>query len=379
MTTHESLIGRAEPSFGYHPDVDRLDVALDRTSFSRALVLDYPVRGLVDRVPECRVLWQPDVALPEGIYWFEGIERPILLQVAVGATPGDSALAPLAGLGDSHPLMAAWGWAEELWTLALATPWLTTKTDDVLATGRFGIGLMTLRALSNVIDVHSGPYHVRIGEPIISWAAADVPVALSDPRATTLCLPVDETVLDTHDLVAWMAGWDESALLFLKSVKRVAVLTDGGSEIRTLSLAWSEDDSTIHSVSGHQLEVCRRHATAPDGRRWIVHSVEAPTPPDVQRARKKTGATVPIALALAMHPEDHGGIYAGLPVTKTSAPLRVNAQFDPVTSRTTLAPTLWNRAMLPLRQRRHRPTDERLSSAVGQFSACGHGQRRATK
>ena len=56
MTTHESLIGRAEPSFGYHPDVDRLDVALDRTSFSRALVLDYPVRGLVDRVPECRVL-----------------------------------------------------------------------------------------------------------------------------------------------------------------------------------------------------------------------------------------------------------------------------------------------------------------------------------
>jgi len=49
--------------------------------------------------------------------------------------------------------------------LSLATPWLSNKTDNVLATGRFGIGLMTLRALSEVLDVHSGPYHVRLGDP----------------------------------------------------------------------------------------------------------------------------------------------------------------------------------------------------------------------
>lgn len=41
--------------------------------------------------------------------------------------------------------------------LALATPWLSNKTDNDMSTGRFGIGLMTLRALSDVLDVHSGP------------------------------------------------------------------------------------------------------------------------------------------------------------------------------------------------------------------------------
>jgi len=46
--------------------------------------------------------------------------------------------------------------------LSLATPWLSNKTENVLATGRFGIGLMTLRALAGVLDVHSGPYHMRL-------------------------------------------------------------------------------------------------------------------------------------------------------------------------------------------------------------------------
>lgn len=134
MTAHESLTSSAEPSFGYHPDVDRLDVALDRASFSRALVLDYPVRGLVDRVPECRVLCQPDVALPEGIYWFEGVERPILLQVAVGTPPGDAALTPLADLDDAHPLMDAWGWAEELWARAAPVPQPLYQVNDAAVT-----------------------------------------------------------------------------------------------------------------------------------------------------------------------------------------------------------------------------------------------------
>jgi hypothetical protein len=44
--------------------------------------------------------------------------------------------------------------------LALALPWLSSKTEDAGATGRFGVGLMTLRILSDVLDVHSGPYHV---------------------------------------------------------------------------------------------------------------------------------------------------------------------------------------------------------------------------
>ncbi|MDP7701303.1 DEAD/DEAH box helicase [Mycobacterium sp. TY815] len=134
MTAEEVSTSSIHPSFGYHPDVDGLDVALARTSFRRALVLDYPVRELVDRVTECRVLWQPEVSLPEGIYWFEGIEQPMLFQVAVGEPPGGSMLTSLAELEDAHPLAAAWGWAEELWGKALPVPRPQFEVNDTAVT-----------------------------------------------------------------------------------------------------------------------------------------------------------------------------------------------------------------------------------------------------
>ena len=232
--------------------------------------------------------------------------------------------------------------------LSLATPWLSNKTDDVLATGRYGIGLMTLRALSDVLDVHSGLYHIRLGEPMIS--AIDIgtlPCPLPEPMATALCLPLHEG-LDADELADWLGRWDDSALLFLRHVKRVAVFDSDGAAIRTLRLKWSEDESATCIVGGQVLAVQRRHARAPDGRAWLVHSAEAPTPQDVSRVRKASAATDPLGLALPLQPEDNGVIYAGLPLAGTSVPLRVNAQFDPVTSRTGLAPTRWNSAMLPL-------------------------------
>ena len=38
--------------------------------------------------------------------------------------------------------------------LGLATPWLSMKTADPESLGRFGIGLMTLRSLSELLEVH---------------------------------------------------------------------------------------------------------------------------------------------------------------------------------------------------------------------------------
>jgi hypothetical protein len=209
--------------------------------------------------------------------------------------------------------------------LSLATPWLSNKTADVLATGRFGIGLMTLRALSDVLDVHSGPYHIRLGEPTISGIdTGTLPHSLPEPTATVLCLPLREA-LDADELADWLGRWNDSALLFLRHVKRVAVLDADGAPIRTLTLTWSEDESATCLVDGQVLAVQRRHARAPDGRAWLVHSAEAPTPQDVSRVRKASAATVPLGLALPLQPEDNGVIYAGLPLAETRVPLRVNA------------------------------------------------------
>ncbi len=232
--------------------------------------------------------------------------------------------------------------------LGLVTPWHSTKTNDELATGRFGIGLMTLRSISSVIDVHSGLYHVRLGDPIISWAGTDLPVPLSDPHCTAFCLPLGQSGVNESELVAWIDKLDDNALLFLRNVRRVAVLGHDGEELRTKSLKWTDDEPTNCLVAGLPVQVRRQHAKSPDGRQWLVHSVEVPRPLGVERARKRTGGKVPIALAVALHTDDRGAIYAGLPVTQMFLPLRVNAQFDPVANRAGLAPNNWNRAMLPL-------------------------------
>jgi superfamily II DNA or RNA helicase len=111
------------PTFGYYPDPERLDVALGRGSFVRALVVAAPVRALAGQVRECRIIWNPSVELPEGLYWFQGVdEGSIILQVASGSFPGDAMVVPLSGIGDDHPLADAWGWAEELWESAVPVP-----------------------------------------------------------------------------------------------------------------------------------------------------------------------------------------------------------------------------------------------------------------
>ena len=233
--------------------------------------------------------------------------------------------------------------------LSLATPWLSNKRDDSAATGRFGIGLMTLRAVSEVIDVHSGPYHLRLGDPTISWIEPFAPPrSLSDSAETAICLPLHDGAVDTNELVAWLDRWDDSALLFLRHVRQVRVLGADRIVGRTLRLAWSDGRSASCRIGGQKLTVRRRRARAADGRAWLVHSVMAAAPRNVRRLSKATDATVPLGLALSLHPERGGIVYAGLPLVETSAPVRINAQFDPVTSRSGLMSTAWNRALLPL-------------------------------
>ena len=123
------------PSFGYHPDSERLSAALDRGDFGRALILDGPVRALASHVDQCRVLGRPEVELPEGLYWFQGIDGgALILQVALGAPPGDATVASLEHLSDDHPLMAAFAWAEKFWLDAYPVPTPRFELNDAAVT-----------------------------------------------------------------------------------------------------------------------------------------------------------------------------------------------------------------------------------------------------
>ena len=233
--------------------------------------------------------------------------------------------------------------------LGFATPWLSTKSTDASAIGRFGIGLMTLRALSATMEVHCTPYHMQIGEPTISPVdRPSLPVGFQDSAWTTLRIPLEVGSLSLEELVGWLDRWDDAALLFLRNLSHVTLLTPGGETIRELTLRRSDHKVTEVDMSPVDGAVSRHQAVARDGRSWIVYSAEVETPEGLSRARKATGTKTPVSVALPLGPVQSGTVYAGLPVAPASSALFASAQFDPLTSRLGFADNEWNRALVPL-------------------------------
>ncbi|HEY5183034.1 MAG TPA: hypothetical protein VIJ07_25260 [Dermatophilaceae bacterium] len=118
---------------------------------------------------------------------------------------------------------------------ALAAPWLTTKLGEASATGRFGIGLLTLHALSPVFDLHSVDYHLRLGDPTLKpIAEPTLPPGIAGPHETVLRVPLQQATLADCELLDWSSDWDDSSLLFLQSVRHVSFTV--GETVRDLRL-----------------------------------------------------------------------------------------------------------------------------------------------
>lgn len=229
---------------------------------------------------------------------------------------------------------------------ALAAPWLTTKTHDAAATGRFGIGLLTLHSLAPSFELHNGDYHLKLGDPTVS------PVELSpgdegqtpEEGTTVLRVPLTDGLLDPSELMAWCSDWDDSSLLFLKSVRQVAFTT--GTSTRALRLSARSAGSWTARLGGEPTEVSHQVMHAPDGRAWSRYSADAVSPPGLHRANKRAEATTPVSVALCHDASaDTGVVHAGLPVAATDLKLRVNAQFDPIASRQGFTSGAWNKAL----------------------------------
>ena len=223
--------------------------------------------------------------------------------------------------------------------LGLATPWLSTKGSEADTTGRFGIGLMTLRSLSETLEIHCHPYHVRLGEPTLSPIEPPMlPPGLGEASWTTFRVPLEQGVVSPGELEEWLNRWDDAALLFLRSITKITLLNQEGAPVRELAISHHESGQALSGVSRQRVE-------ASDGRSWVVYSAEVSTPTGVLRARKATQATTPVAIALPQNAVDHGQIHAGLPVTRTRLPLFANAQFDPLTNRRDFSNNDWNKAL----------------------------------
>ncbi|WP_419913071.1 sacsin N-terminal ATP-binding-like domain-containing protein [Candidatus Poriferisodalis sp.] len=231
--------------------------------------------------------------------------------------------------------------------VGFATPWLSTKTDNVSATGRFGVGLSTLQSLSPTLEVHCGHYRFRIGDPTIEpCELPGLPPLFRGPGWTTLRVPLRLETLQPRELEDWFEAWDASALLFLRNVARVRLLESSGDSIRELSLSRRKDE--VSNSDAALASLSRDLVDAADGRSWLVYSTEYPAPAGLSRAQKETGDSTPAAIALPLRGSDTGQIYAGLPVVGTKSPLFANAQFDPLTSRTDFDDNPWNAALVKL-------------------------------
>ena len=233
--------------------------------------------------------------------------------------------------------------------LGLATPWLSTKGDSANELGRFGIGLMTLRALSPTVDVHCSPYHVRLGDPTLSPIAPPVlPKEFQEDGWTTFRIPVEAGSVTLQEILEWLERWDDSALLFLNHVSRLELLSSDGRQLRELALSRLRLGEVIIGGIDDSVAVSRLRAQASDGRAWALYSTAVPSPEGLSRARKATSDLSPISIALPLMPVESGMVCAGLPVASSRLPVSINAQFDPLANRRGFLDNEWNRALTRL-------------------------------
>jgi hypothetical protein len=231
----------------------------------------------------------------------------------------------------------------------IAMPWITTKANDPAATGRHGIGLMTLRSLSSSLQVHCAPYHVQLDASVLSAVnAAQPPSWLAGQGWTILHVPLSSNILNLENLHAWIKSWDHAGLLFLRSVARVSLHDETGAEVRELRLVWTDEGRLEQPIAGEDVivEVCC--AQDPDGQAFRVYKAAVASPEKIGRHGKAKANRTPIAIAFPLYDTQENWLHAGLPVVRTQTRVRVGAQFDTLNNRQGLAPTDWNSSLVAI-------------------------------
>lgn len=231
--------------------------------------------------------------------------------------------------------------------LPLGMPWLSGKTTDAESTGRFGIGLSTLRALTTIWEVHCRPFHVRFsGTALEPVTPPELPDEIAGPEWTVFRIPLTPGTLTASQLLNWFEDWSDASLLFLRHLHRLEVTTDEHSTVLTLS--WQHVTQRRLLIDGSEHDVKVQHARATDGAMWRVYTAQIAPHPDWERSHKALGSTVPVGVALPLEPEMNGCVHAGLPVSRLDMAARVHSQFDPVASREGFADSRLNTQLVPV-------------------------------
>lgn len=228
---------------------------------------------------------------------------------------------------------------------ALAIPWLSLKVGDAEQLGRFGIGLKTLHALSEVLEVHQGHFRVRFDAGTITFPSESVSWPSADTAPTTFAVPFKPGAITNDEARAWLTRWDDAGLIFLRNLSTVRLVDGAQNDLLRLRLDHGPEEP-LELAHG---PARRRPVSADDGRQWLVYSRRVPLPDVVGPSGKAQGEQTPLAFAFPLFEGDTGHIHVGLPVRPTGLPFRLLAHFDPQPSRRDIADTSdLNPALIPL-------------------------------
>ena len=178
---------------GYHPLTSDLEEILRSGGFGQLLVFGPGVTDVVDHVREIRIVTQPPVQLPQGVYWFSGVEPAGVLSVTSGTSPGPSLAFPADAVPEGSALDNALGWLGQAWETAMIVPKPHFSVGDeviVDSTGQDGVVRLARRYVAGqwVYNVFSGGRTARLDErglsvrPTVDDAAAWVAQAPVSPK-----------------------------------------------------------------------------------------------------------------------------------------------------------------------------------------------------
>lgn len=230
----------------------------------------------------------------------------------------------------------------DVWGLTI--PWLSEKSYNAEALGRFGIGLKTLQSLSETLEAHNGHFHLSLGRSSLTTAGLDPEWPAQPDLATTIFVVPFHRAATTQDEVAqWLEVWGDAGLLFLRSLRSVSLLDRNGTAVARVRL--------IHG-GAVQLNLdgglaTRTRVSADDGREWLRYTRSAASPESFRSGKAQTDTT-PVAIAFPRFEGDEGHVHVGLPVRPIGLPFRFAGQFDPLANRRDISTSDWNLGVLEL-------------------------------
>lgn len=238
---------------------------------------------------------------------------------------------------------------------AMVLPWLSTKADDDQASGRFGIGQKTLKALGGPLEMHCAPFHFTMLDDAPRWADPSPPIAglyQPDSRDTMLVVPLYPEIQDS-ELEEAVDSLGVESLIFLRNIRSLSFADlDTPGQSRTYLIKAGPVRETklrvgteLRPVSHDVLEILSPPESS--GTKFQRYWTEQAVGPDSARLNKATGRITPLGVCICSDPSKAGALHDRVPLPiSINAPISLNAQFDPDGARSAILPTTWNKERL---------------------------------